>query len=66
MSVKAACENLKLFAVREHIRKESLLTIRMRLARGERLETKLATFSVAWRVNGNSLVWNTEEEVMRG
>lgn len=66
MGMLAACENLKLFAVREDIRKQSILTIRMRLARGEKLETKRAVFSVAWRVNGNALCWDSEEGVLCG
>lgn len=65
MEMKAACENIKSFAIRKDIREEGILTIRMRLARGETLETKRARFSVAWRANGNSLPCE-KEEVMYG
>ena len=65
MDIGAACENLKQFAVRKDIRKESVLTIRMRLARGEKLETKRAVFEIAWRANGNSLPCE-KAEVMYG
>lgn len=65
MEMQVACENIKEFAICKDIQKESVLTIRKRLARGETLETKHAFFSVAWRANGNSLS-RDKREVMCG
>lgn len=66
MGMHAACKNIKGNAVRMDIRKESILTIRMLLARGERLETQRAVFTLAWRKDGRDILRKEGQEVMYG